>query len=119
MEAVLERLIMDVATPVRLVGSQRLRALARANAVRIARAKLKKRVAYGGVAVTDVILDCPWEAHSMPVAELLMSQRSWGVSRSHKMLSLLPISDRKTLGALTMRQRHVLAGILISAPPVR
>jgi hypothetical protein len=110
---------MDVATPTRSVGSQHLRALERANEVRIARAKLKKRVAYGGVAVTDVILDCPWEARSMLVSELLMSQRSWGVRRSHKMLMLLPISDHKTVGALTVRQRHVLAGMLISAPGVQ
>ena len=108
---------MDVETPARPVGSQHLRALARANAVRSARAKLKKRVAFGGVAVADVILDCPWVAQSMPVADLLMSQRSWGERRSHKTLMRLPISERKTLGALTARQRQMLAGMLVAAPP--
>ena len=54
---------------------QHLRALARANEVRLARAELKRRVADGDVAVADLVLDCPWEAASMPIAELLMSQR--------------------------------------------
>jgi hypothetical protein len=29
-----------------------------------------------------VVLSCPWQAHSMPVGELLMSQRRWGSSRA-------------------------------------
>jgi hypothetical protein len=103
---------MVVSTPARTAVSQRLRALERANKVRVARARLKKRVAYGGVAVADVVLDCPWEARTMLVAELLMSQHSWGATRSHKTLMLVPVSERKTLGSLTPRQRHALAAML-------
>ena len=46
---------------------QYMRALQRANAVRLARAELKRRVAFGEVDVAQVILDCPWEARTMAV----------------------------------------------------
>ena len=59
-------------------GPQYMRALERANQVRLARAELKRRVASGEIEVAEVILDCPWEADSMAVADLLMSQRRWG-----------------------------------------
>jgi len=52
-----------------------MRALQRANQVRLARAALKHRVAVGEVEAADVILDCPWEVQSMAVADLLISQR--------------------------------------------
>jgi len=35
-------------------------------------------VAIGEIEAADVILDSPWEAESMAVAELLMSQRRLG-----------------------------------------
>jgi len=38
---------------------QYMRALERANKVRLARAELKRRVAYGDIQVAEVILDCP------------------------------------------------------------
>ena len=53
---------------------QNMRALARANEVRLARAELKRGVAFGEIDVAEVIVDCPWEAQSMAVADLLMSQ---------------------------------------------
>jgi hypothetical protein len=95
-------------------GPQYMRALERANHVRLARAKLKRRVAYGDIEVADVILHCPWEAHGMAVADLLMSQRRWGATRSRKIMALLPLSERKTVGSLTSRQRGALAAVLIS-----
>src|SRR5437588_778485 len=41
---------------------QHMRALERANQVRLARAELKRKVAAADIDVADVILDCPWEA---------------------------------------------------------
>jgi hypothetical protein len=99
-------------------GPQYMRALERANEVRLARAELKRRVAYGDIEVADVILRCPWEAHGMAVADLLMSQRRWGATRSRKIMALLPLSERKTVGSLTSRQRGALAAVLIP-PPTR
>jgi len=58
-------------------GPQHMRALERANEVRLARAQLKRRVAFGETDVAEVILHCPWEADSMAVGDLLMSQPRW------------------------------------------
>ena len=87
-------------------------ALERANEVRKARAELKREVAFGGVDVAEIILRCPWEARSMAVADLLMSQRRWGKSRCRKLLARLPISEKKTVGSMTDRQRRALAAML-------
>lgn len=93
---------------------QRLRALERANEVRLARAELKRRIGGGLVSAADVILACPAEASSWPVAELLMSQRRWGSSRCRKFLAKTLINEMKPLGALTERQRQLLAAQLRS-----
>ena len=95
-------------------GPQHMRALERANKVRLARADLKRRVAIGEIAVAEVILDCPWEAQSMAVADLLMSQRRWGQTRCRKFLAQIPMSEKKTVGSMTDRQRRTLAVMLNS-----
>jgi hypothetical protein len=97
---------------------QRLRALERANEVRLARADLKRRIAYGEVSAAAVILACPWEASSWSIAELLMSQRRWGITRCRKFLARNQISEIKPIGKLTDRQRHVLAAQLQSCEVV-
>jgi hypothetical protein len=88
---------------------QRLRALERANEVRLARAELKRRIAGRQISAAEVILCCPWEANSWAVAELLLSQRRWGRSRCQKFLGRNQVSEVKTIGALTERQRWLLA----------
>jgi hypothetical protein len=88
---------------------QRLRALERANAVRLGRAELKRRIAEGEVSASDIILACPPEAVSWSVAELLMSQRRWGGTKCRKFLSRHNIVETKSIGALTERQRLILA----------
>ena len=91
---------------------QHLQALSRANQVRLARAELKRRVACGEITAGEVILESPWEADSMTVADLLMSQRRWGITRCRKVLAQIPVSETKTVGTLTDRQRHALAVLL-------
>jgi len=88
---------------------QRLRALEQANAVRLARAELKRRIADGEVTAAEIILNCPDEALRWTVAELLVAQRRWGVTRCRKFLERNHISEIKPIGALTERQRRVLA----------
>jgi hypothetical protein len=88
---------------------QHMRALQRANQVRLARAELKRRVCDGEVTAGQVIIACPWESASMTVAELLLSQRRWGDTRCRKFLGMIGISETKTVGALTERQRQALA----------
>jgi hypothetical protein len=96
-------------------GPQHMRALERANKVRLARAELKRGVAVGEIDVAEVILECRWEAQSMAVGDLLMSQRRWGQTRCRKFLAQIPMSEKKTIGSLTDRQRRTLAAMLLSA----
>lgn len=91
---------------------QHLQALERANAVRLARAALKRGVAAGEICVADIILDAPWEAESMTVADLLTSQRRWGHTRCRRFLQSIPLSETKTVGSMTERQRQAAAALL-------
>jgi hypothetical protein len=93
-------------------GPQYMRALERANEVRLARADLKRRVADGELNAADVILSAPWEVESMAVADLLMSQRRWGHTRCRKFLAGIPMSETKTIGSMTERQRRSLSATL-------
>jgi hypothetical protein len=106
---------MNATAQVAAHSHQHMRALARANEVRLARAELKRKVAAEEVGVADVILECPSEAHSMAVANLLMSQRRWGQTRCRRFLSQVPMSETKTVGSMTDRQRQTLAAMLASA----
>ena len=101
---------MDTATIA--AAPQHMRALELANRVRLARADLKRRIATGELTAADVIVTCPWEAATMPVADLLMSQRRWGRTRCRKFLTSIPISENKSIGSMTERQRKTLAALL-------
>jgi hypothetical protein len=107
---------MNATATIAPAGPQYMRALERANKVRLARAELKRRVALGEVGAAEVILDCPWEAHSMAVADLLMSQRRWGQTRCRKFLAQISMSEKKTVGSMTDRQRRTLAAMLTAVP---
>jgi hypothetical protein len=105
---------MNAIATIAPASPQYMRALERANKVRLARAELKRRVAMGEIHVAEVILDCPWEAQSMAVADLLMSQSRWGQTRCRRFLSQIPMSEKKTIGSMTERQRRTLAPMLDS-----
>ena len=93
-------------------GPQHMRALGRANQARCARAELKRRVARGEIEVAEVILTPPWEAERMAVADLLTSQRQWGHTRVRKFLASVAMSENKTIGSMTERQRRTVAARL-------
>ena len=99
-------------------GPQHLQALERANEVRLARAELKRRVASGRISAAEVVLTSPWEAESMTISDLLRSQRRWGTTRCRKFLQCIPMSENKTIGSMTDRQRMAVAQLLtaLSSP---
>jgi hypothetical protein len=97
-------------------AAQHMRALAQANRVRLARAELKRQVAEGETSVGDVVLACPWEAESMTISDLLMSQHRWGRTRCRRFLASIPMSETKTIGSMTDRQRRALASTLAGDP---
>jgi hypothetical protein len=88
---------------------QHIQALQLANRVRLARAALKRAVESGDRSVAEVIVTCPWEAETMSIADLLLSQRRWGRTRCRKFLNAVPMHENKPLGSLTVRQRLALA----------
>jgi hypothetical protein len=91
---------------------QCMTALRRANEVRLARAALKRRVSEGTITASEVIVTCPWEAASMTIGELLVSQHRWAWTRARNLLTDLGVSEMKTLGTFTDRQRHMFARAL-------
>ena len=103
--------ITATATAPETTGSDRpqhLQALERANRVRLARASLKRAIGSGDRAAAEVIGECPWEAESMTLSELLRSQPRWGRTRTRKLLGSLGLSENKRLDTLTERQRSLL-----------
>ncbi len=92
--------------------NQHLRALEYANRVRLARAGMKRQVAAGELSAADVVLSCPWQAHSMSISDLLMSQKRWGRTRCRRLLVSLGIPENKQVGTLTERQRLALSAVL-------
>ena len=84
---------------------QHLRALEYANRVRLARAGMKRRIASGELSAAEVVLSCPWQAHSMSISDLLMSQKRWGRTRCRRLLVSLGVPENKQVGTLTERQR--------------
>jgi hypothetical protein len=97
---------------------QHLRALERANRVRLARAELKRLVADGELSAAEIVLSSPWEAESMAIADLLMSQHRWGRTRCRRFLASIPMSETKTIGSMTDRQRRALSARLRGESPV-
>jgi len=89
-------------------GQQRFTALERANRVRLARARLKRLICGGELSAAEVVIDCPWEAHTMAVSEVLMSQKRWGIQRCRRVLVPIGIPENKEVGTLTERQRTAL-----------
>ncbi len=91
---------------------QHLRALEYANRVRLARARMKRHIAAGELSAAEVVLSCPWQAHSMSISDLLMSQKRWGRTRCRRLLVSLGVPENKQVGTLTERQRMALAAVL-------
>src|SRR5256714_2746467 len=83
---------------------QQLRALEFANRVRLARARMKRKVAAGELTAAEVIMSGPWQAHTMEVSDLLMSQRRWGRTRCRRLLVSLGVPVKQQIGTLTERQ---------------
>ncbi len=93
-------------------SQQRQLALERANHVRVVRAGLKQKLRDGEVNASETILRCSHDTDTMTVTELLSSQRGWGPIHAASCLRSVLLSERKTLGSLTERQRVMLAAVL-------
>lgn len=87
---------------------QRLEALARANAVRVDRSRLKGRLKRGEEDIMQVLMSPPPCVHTAKVAEILMALPKVGPVRASRILEECRISSTKTIIGLTPRQRNEL-----------
>jgi hypothetical protein len=88
--------------------AQRMRALAEANAVRAARARLKRQLANGTLSIIGILAQPPAFTRTQKVRQLLVSLPPVGPVRANRILSRCRIPETKTVAALTDRQREAL-----------
>lgn len=92
-------------------STQRLDALAKANRVRTYRSLLKTSLKAGADIAAVLQRPAP-EVHTMHVAALLNAQWAWGPAKTKLFMRRHAISDRKTVGGLSKRQRRELCAAL-------
>ena len=90
---------------------QRMEALKRANDIRVRRAQLKKDLKDGRVGIEDVLLRPPAYVETAKVFDILMAVPKFGRVKATRLLNQCRISQSKTVGGLSERQRTELVGL--------
>ncbi|MEO6866527.1 MAG: integration host factor, actinobacterial type [Gaiellales bacterium] len=98
-------------TPVRS-PSQRMEALQKANAIRSQRAQLKKELKSGELEIVTVLQDPPEFLKTAKVIDLLLVVPKFGRVKASRVLTRCRISQAKTVGGLSERQRTELCETL-------
>jgi hypothetical protein len=83
-------------------------ALLEANRIRTERAQLKRRMKARKENVLELLLEPPGYIETMKVFDLLLATPKYGKVKTKKVLQLSRISDSKTIGGLSARQRTEL-----------
>lgn len=91
---------------------QRMEALRRANEIRSRRAQLKRDLKSGHVSITQVIADPPDFVRTAKVFDMLMAVPKYGKVKATRFLNHCRISQGKTIGGLSDRQRGELLELL-------
>jgi hypothetical protein len=87
---------------------QRMDALQRANDVRVRRAKLKKDLKLGKVRIEQILDNPPEYVETAKVIDILMAVPKFGRVKAARFLNTCRISQSKTVGGLSDRQRTEL-----------
>ena len=87
---------------------QRMEALQRANHIRVRRAQLKKELKDGRAQIEGVLLDPPDWVSTAKVFDMLMAVPKFGRVKAARLLNQCRISQSKTVGGLSERQRTEL-----------
>jgi hypothetical protein len=96
--------------PVRSLD-QRMEALKRANHIRVRRAQLKKDLKDGRAQIEEILLDPPDWVSTAKVFDMLMAVPKFGRVKAARLLNQCRISQSKTVGGLSERQRTELVGL--------
>ena len=91
---------------------QRMEALRRANEIRSRRAQLKKDLKSGRASIITVIADPPEFVLTAKVFDMLMAVPKYGKVKATRFLNTCRISQGKTIGGLSDRQRAELLEVL-------
>src|SRR4026208_1611626 len=100
----------QVQAPVRSLD-QRMEALKRANDIRVKRAQLKKNLKSGDVSIDDILRDPPAAVATAKVFDMLMAVPKFGHVKAARLLNQCRISQSKTVGGLSERQRTELVDL--------
>jgi hypothetical protein len=101
----------QVQAPVRSLD-QRMDALRRANEIRVRRAQLKKDLKNGSVRIEEILRSPPTYVETAKVFDMLMAVPKFGRVKAARFLNQCRISQSKTVGGLSDRQRAELVGLL-------
>ena len=101
----------QVQAPLRSLD-QRMEALRRANEIRVRRAQLKKDLKAGTVQIEEVLRDPPEYVETAKVVDILMAVPKFGRVKAGRFLNQCRISQSKTVGGLSERQRSELVGLV-------
>ena len=88
-----------------------LEALRRANDIRVKRAQLKKDLKSGEVSIEQILRDPPEFVSTAKVFDMLMAVPKFGRVKAARLLNTCRISQSKTVGGLSDRQRQELIGL--------
>jgi hypothetical protein len=91
---------------------QRMDALKRANDIRVRRAKLKKDLKDGRVRIEKILQNPPEYVSTAKVFDMLLAVPKFGRVKAARFLNQCRISQSKTVGGLSERQRSELIGLL-------
>jgi hypothetical protein len=87
---------------------QRMEALSKANEIRVSRARLKRDLKAGRVRIEQIIADPPEYVLTAKVYDMLVSVPRLGRVKVGRLLTTCRISQSKTVGGLSERQRGEL-----------
>jgi hypothetical protein len=96
--------------PVRSLD-QRMEALKRANDIRVRRAQLKKDLKDGRINIEAILGSPPQYVETAKVFDILMAVPKFGRVKAARLLNHCRISQSKTVGGLSERQRTELIGL--------
>jgi len=89
-----------------------MEALKRANDIRVKRAQLKKDLKAGRVRIEKILEAPPAFVETAKVFDMLMAVPKFGRVKAARFLNQCRISQSKTVGGLSERQRTELVGLL-------
>jgi S13-like H2TH domain len=98
-------------------SQQRIAALRQANGVRTRRAQLKREIGEGSAQLDDLLARSPDCIGTAKVRDLLLSVFGIGPATASRMLRRCDITESRTAGALTDRQRTSLISLLKRPDP--